>query len=517
MLPANSSAAEAEAFLRVAHHFKLGSLDTESVHPLTRRLSELAASDLKGGIAALKAADELALRRFAEKGLQIAELAGEIRATLEAGRRIFLCGCGATGRLSLSLEVFCREGLLPERFAGAVTGFMAGGDAALIRSIENFEDHPEYGERQLLELGFADGDLLISSTEGGETSFVIGATEAATRVSSRPPWFLYCNPDDQLASLVERSRRVLENRGIRKLNLAVGPMSVAGSTRMQASTVLMAAIGVALMRREAPAAVPSDIEAFATWFRGTSLDFLEAFVAREVETYRKGEFVLYETDVFGITVLTDTTERSPTFSLPPFENQFSPEQPTSLCYLCLPEASTADAAWRLLLRREPRTLEWEEHRHFTGRAYVMGFDYSVQVRKHRQAKTGGAGHRTFRIERVEEDLVLKFDGLTHRISLAGKPLLFQHLLLKLVLNTHSTLVMARLGRCRGNLMTYVKPTNYKLIDRAIRYISHLYREQYGAEVAYEAVARQLFEDRLNLRPDEPIVLKTLANLAPHTR
>ena len=71
--------------------------------------------------------------------------------------------------------------------------------------LRHFQDHPEFGVRQLDELGFADGDLLISSTEGGETPFVIGATERAAAVSSNPPWFLYCNPDEKLARLVERS------------------------------------------------------------------------------------------------------------------------------------------------------------------------------------------------------------------------------------------------------------------------------------------------------------------------
>ena len=36
----------------------------------------------------------------------------------------------------------------------------------------------------------------------------------------------------------------------------------------------------------------------------------------------------------------------------------------------------------------------------------------------------------------------------------GAPPLFQHLLLKQLLNIHSTLVMGRLGRYKGNLMTW---------------------------------------------------------------
>ncbi len=57
---------------------------------------------------------------------------------------------------------------------------MAGGDSALIQSIEDFEDHPEFGERQLHNLGYnKEQDMLISSTEGGETPWVIGTAEYA--------------------------------------------------------------------------------------------------------------------------------------------------------------------------------------------------------------------------------------------------------------------------------------------------------------------------------------------------
>jgi N-acetylmuramic acid 6-phosphate etherase len=72
---------------------------------------------------------------------------------------------------------------------------MAGGDAALIKSVEDFEDHPEFAEQQLVELGFKQGDLLIGSTEGGETPWVIGAIWKSTTLTSRKPWMLYGNTD----------------------------------------------------------------------------------------------------------------------------------------------------------------------------------------------------------------------------------------------------------------------------------------------------------------------------------
>ena len=98
---------------------------------------------------------------------------------------------------------------------------MAGGDFALIKSVESFEDKTEYGERQLMELGFGPNDLLLASTEGGETPFVIGSANKAAAVSNRKPYFLYCNPDEVLLPII-RSREVLENSRINKINLTVG-------------------------------------------------------------------------------------------------------------------------------------------------------------------------------------------------------------------------------------------------------------------------------------------------------
>ncbi len=42
----------------------------------------------------------------------------------------------------------------------------------------------------------------------------------------------------------------------------------------------------------------------------------------------------------------------------------------------------------------------------------------------------------------------------------------QHIGLKMLLNAHSTCVMAKLGRLTGNTMTNVSPANLKLVGRA---------------------------------------------------
>ena len=161
------SAEKAEKFLFIASQYNLGKLVTESSHPATRDLSYLAVNSLPEAIAKLKKLDNSTIKVLSEKVHEICRLKIIISDTFKSGNNVYFCGCGATGRLSLTIETLWRQVHHGEKNENRVFSFMAGGDVALIRSIENFEDYPEYGARQLLEAGFKDGDLLIGTTEGG--------------------------------------------------------------------------------------------------------------------------------------------------------------------------------------------------------------------------------------------------------------------------------------------------------------------------------------------------------------
>ena len=150
------------------HAFQLGALVTESPHPRTVGLAALtrgSRAELEAAYAALRDVDDAALERLAHYQREWCELRDVLRDVLcaplgesnvaanvdraecvsggpgEKGRgggRVFLGGCGATGRLSLLLEKVWRE-RAPEQLRERVVGFMAGGDCALVKSIEGFE------------------------------------------------------------------------------------------------------------------------------------------------------------------------------------------------------------------------------------------------------------------------------------------------------------------------------------------------------------------------------------------
>jgi N-acetylmuramic acid 6-phosphate etherase len=506
----------AEEFLAISKEFRLGNLPTESPHPKTINLSELAKTNLSEAISIIKKIDLEVFLKIKQLDISIDALRKDINSTLADGHRIFLCGCGATGRLSLALETIWKiKHQANTNIADSVLSFMAGGDVALIHSVEKFEDFPEYGERQLRELGFREGDLLISCTEGGETPFVIGATEAATHISTRPPYFLYCNPDDILLKTTERSRLVLLNHKIKKINLTVGPMALTGSTRMQATTVLMYFVGLALWyANDDLALVQKEINGIIDLVNQTDFGFLEKFIKRESEIYQKNEYLFYEADRdLGISILTDTTERSPTFSLYPFENQNDEVKNPSLSYLLFNKAKTKEEAWFELLQREPRTFHWTEVTKETSAERLMGFDFSGQLINHRK-KYLDVVHHHFKILLNKENKSLDFmlDELFHQIPLGDLNFLSIHLVLKILLNTHSTLLMGRLNRYESNLMTWVRASNFKLIDRTVRY-AFILLEQKGIKASYEELVFACFRLKDQTPRDEALVLKIVSELS----
>lgn len=507
---------EALEFLAICSEFRLGKLPTESPHPKTLELSHQSKNDLPAAIAALKSIDKDVFHKVHDLELSIKILQEEIKSTVNSGARVFLCGCGATGRLSLALETIWKIKHQENKKLGEqVISFMAGGDVALIHSVEKFEDFPEFGERQLIELGFREGDLLISCTEGGETPFVIGATEAATRISSRAPYFLYCNPDEILNTTTERSRLVLANNKIKKVNLTVGPMALTGSTRMQATTVLMYFVGLALwFSEDSFSNIQSEIKKILSFIENTDFGFLEQFIKREAEIYERNEYLFYEADRdLGISILTDTTERSPTFSLYPFENQNDEIKKPSLSYLLFNKAKNKEEAWKELLQRDPRTFHWTEVTKETSQERLLGFDFSNQLLTHRK-KYLDVTHHHFNIylDREKNDLVFSLDELTHSIHLHSLNFLSTHLILKIFLNTHSTLLMGRLNRYESNLMTWVRASNFKLIDRTVRYASHLLALK-GIQVTYEELVHACFRLKDQTPRDESLVLKIVSELS----
>lgn len=556
----DTSKQRSDEFLRIADQFKLGVLVTESSHPVTANLSEVAKTDTARALDLLFQVDEDVVRKYREWATSDAptRINCEVVERLKAGGRIFFTGCGSTGRLSILLDSIWR-GFWQEHadipgardWESRTFSVMAGGDFALIKSIEGFEDYTDFGRKQIGEIGVGAGDVVFAITEGGETSFVIGTAWKAVEAGAKV-YFVYNNPDDILCEHVQRSREVIEDSRIEKINLTTGPMAITGSTRMQATTIQLCVMSTILemvlrtvlpgsAAAEDPCLVPQQFaealeQMLATLRSREVLRQVAALVEIEEQTYRSGHKNNYFSDGLGIDVLTDTTERSPTFCVPPFRKFDDLSASESWAFLFVPRKTTQEA-WRHILKREPRTVNWtiEDVRPMVEperldrvfstvekisaaelmkfrvgldgldlRPYVPG-DSAIAVigpadgealaclgkAKDEGARTGVVA--LWHESDEEGKAVLESVRAEHEVVFAPAPTTdlildsIRRVGVKMLLNALSTCTMVRLGRVMGNYMIYVVPSNLKLFDRSTRYISHL------TGLPYVEANRLLFE------------------------
>jgi N-acetylmuramic acid 6-phosphate etherase len=170
-----------------------------------------------------------------------------------------------------------------------------------------------------------------------------------------------------------------------------------------------------------------------------------------------------------------------------------------------------------MLRRPPRPLDWPGFEAVAGAARLAGFDFSRRAREARARRLPHAAHAELQVTRDGDAVALALGAARARIDRRGLSLLEEHLALKMSLNIHSTLVMARLGRCRSNVMTWVRPSNRKLVDRAIRYARELAAQAGLTPPSYAATARLCFAEMASLGHDESIVEKTVTAIARASR
>ena len=100
-----------EEFLKVSGQFKLGALVTESSHPVTADLSELAKHDIAAALKLLFDVDDDVVEKFREFAAsgRAEDIKETVLRSLKNGGRIFFTGCGSTGRLSILLDSVWRD------------------------------------------------------------------------------------------------------------------------------------------------------------------------------------------------------------------------------------------------------------------------------------------------------------------------------------------------------------------------------------------------------------------------
>ncbi|MDQ6859118.1 MAG: N-acetylmuramic acid 6-phosphate etherase [Chloroflexota bacterium] len=151
----------------------------------------------------------------------IARAAEAIATAFGRGGRLRYVGAGTSGRLGVldASEAPPTFGVEPD----LVHGLIAGGDAALRRSIEGAEDDPLSGEREIVRLARR-GDVVVGLSASGSARYVVAAMKAARALGAATAC-VTCVPGSALADAVDIP-----------IIVEVGPEVLAGSSRLKAGT-----------------------------------------------------------------------------------------------------------------------------------------------------------------------------------------------------------------------------------------------------------------------------------------
>ncbi len=194
-------------------------IETEKFNPDSARLDQMPILD---AVLLMNKEDQRAVNAVGRQAPAIAAAAELVANAFRTGGRLIYIGAGTSGRLGILDAAEC-----PPTFStdpGMVIGIIAGGPAAIQRSIENVEDNAAAGAEALRNIQLTPRDVVMGNAAGGTTPFVHGAI-AEARVCGAKTIFLACT-----------GRAHIQAEADVFICLATGPEVLTGSTRLKAGT-----------------------------------------------------------------------------------------------------------------------------------------------------------------------------------------------------------------------------------------------------------------------------------------
>jgi N-acetylmuramic acid 6-phosphate etherase len=216
---------------------------TEQRNPRSENLEKMSAHELVQLFVEEEKFVQDALRTAAST---LARAIEQVTESLRNGGRLFYVGAGSSGRIGV-----LDASEIPPTFGASthlVQGIVAGGTAALHRSVEGAEDEECTGAFALDERGVKPADVVIGITASGRTPFVLGALARAKSLGAKTI-LLTCNPavagigdGGQPGSSRQVGTTITEFDLV--ITLPVGPEILAGSTRLKAGTATKVALNI---------------------------------------------------------------------------------------------------------------------------------------------------------------------------------------------------------------------------------------------------------------------------------
>ena len=194
-------------------------MPTENV---SERFADIDRWSTRDAVSAMFEAQFSAVAAIGPELASIAEAAEETARRLLAGGRLIYAGAGTSGRIAVQdgVELGPTFGWPGERVAYA----LAGGESALLKSVELAEDDTGAAARDLNALAVSENDVLIGVSASGSTPYTLVAVETANEAGALT-----------IGIANNRPSRLLDQARI-GICAETGSEVIAGSTRMKAGT-----------------------------------------------------------------------------------------------------------------------------------------------------------------------------------------------------------------------------------------------------------------------------------------
>jgi N-acetylmuramic acid 6-phosphate etherase len=507
--------------------FALGSATTEQLHPTTRQLSQIMHKNIPSGMELLLKVDENVVQGLEAFIPSIRSFAPSIADKIRKGGRVFLVGSGSSGRVGIDIAAKCS--IKFPKVKEQIQGVIAGGDSALIRAKEGFEDSEADGEEALKDYNLGPKDTVILISASGSASFNVGCGHLCANRGAGVFYFYNSK------NIPWRTQRLFERNfnPIIPLCIDIGPQAIGGSTRLQGATLAESCLGALLgstlylTQGEEVLAKGYPMELVLNMQKGLALikdhlGLIRRFPQMEAEVFssprsnfRQSKDVPSQGYVTFVSledsmreVLIDSTETSPTFSTNPMrrENEIHKERAEFRAYL-LGQGDNAHA-WTALLGRDVHPCDSKDTESFLLAGEEDGINsFSkrpldkgncvigvakikesgsipqplIQVLESVKKQEGSTGLILICTGRLSEEQVKELgDVYDCALIMENTPSdsmgFTETIILKQVLNLISNSSMVLMNKVHGNQMIDVRASNKKLIDRCIRLIKDIWRE-----------------------------------------
>ena len=202
-------------------------MSTEDFHP---RYLDLDSWSAARQVTALYESQVEALTALGPALPAIATAVEAAAARLRQSGRIIYTGAGTSARIGVQdgAELLPTFNWPAERVAFVI----AGGEAALLRAVENAEDSADAGAQEIAAIGVDAGDVVLGIAASGNTPFTVAAVKAA-RDRGALTIGIANNADSRLLAVSEHP-----------VLIETGAEALAGSTRLKAGTAQKVALNL---------------------------------------------------------------------------------------------------------------------------------------------------------------------------------------------------------------------------------------------------------------------------------